>query len=291
MNFENRTIAILSFMAMALFLTPVTVATAKDPVDSDEKDPHFEYLVQRLKRLSVHVGDTARDIAELQTKPLFRWQNPVSGADGAVFVWTVQDRPLALAKIHVNDQRKCYVESMTGTTPKTFEIRRDGAVYWAPAKSDVSPRKFTDVGPPAEANGARLTQMRAIARRFRFTSLWGEENRSEWELRVLSTPLYRYGNPDTGLIDGALFGYAQGTNPEAVVIVEALKTRDRTVWEASPVRLSGYAIKSWLDDELVLDVPHMTRTPSNASYHHHYEQPRPYPFPEKTVTPPTVPAP
>jgi hypothetical protein len=38
-------------------------------------------------------------------------------------------------------------------------------------------------------------------------------------------------------------------------------------------------------------VPHMTRTPRNASYHHHYEQPRPYPFPEKTVTPPTVPVP
>jgi hypothetical protein len=95
----------------------------------------------------------------------------------------------------------------------------------------------------------------------------------------LSTPLHRYSSPDAGVIDGAIFGYAQGTNPEAVLVVEAVSSSQGNYWEAYPVRLSGYAIKGWLDDQQVLDVPYLQKTPGNLPFFHRYERPQPYPFP------------
>lgn len=267
-------------MMLLGFFTIAASVGADDP--KPESDPHFEYLLKRLQVMSVKVGDAE---AELQTQPLFRWKNPVSGADGAVFVWSVQDRPIALAKAHVNDTKQHYVETLVAITPKPFHVDRKQPPDWLPPGSEVKPAMIKDAEPPAEAAGVRLTQMRALARQYRFTSLWGEENRSEWELRLLSTPLHRYRSPENDVIDGAIFGYAQGTNPEAIVIIEAMSTATGKHWEATPQRLSGYAIKAWRGDEAVFDVPYLQRTPNNLPFFHHYEQPRPYPFPMATKDP------
>ena len=253
---------------------------AEDPKSED--DPHFQYVLKRLQVMTLKVGDRE---AELQSKPLFRWQNPVSGADGAVFVWSVEDRPIALAKAHVNDIKQHYVETLVAISPKPFHVDRKQPRDWLPPGSDAKAVVIKDVDAPADAVGVRLTQMRAIARKYRFTSMWGEENRSEWELRLLSTPLYRYRSLENGVIDGAIFGYAQGTNPEAVVVIEAISTDTGKHWEASPQRLSGYAIKAWRDEQIVFDAPYLQKTSSNLSFFHLYEQPRPYPFPMATKDP------
>ena len=42
-----------------------------------------------------------------------------------------------------------------------------------------------------------------------------------YELRVLPQPVHRYANPDSGLIDGAMFLISYGLNPELVLLVEA----------------------------------------------------------------------
>lgn len=265
----------LSTQVICYSLCLIGTVCGEDPQPS--ADPHFEYLLKRLQALTLRIEERE---AALQPKPLFRWQNPVSGADGAVFLWTLHDRPVALAKTHLNDQKTHYVETLVSVTPKPFQVDKEAQRYWSSPGGDGKPTVMKVAEPPAVAAGVRLTQMRAIARSYRFTSFWGEENRSEWELRLLSTPLYRYRSPDAGVIDGAIFGFAQGTNPEAIVVIEAIETPTGTHWESVPQRLSGYAIKAWRDDELVLDVPYLQRTPNNLSFFHLYERPVPYPFPK-----------
>jgi hypothetical protein len=183
-----------------------------------------------------------------------------------------------LAKTHVNDRKQHYVESFSAVTAQRFELRRGGQVVWSPTDTGTLRQPITDVEPPSETKGVRLSQMRAIARRFRMTSFWGEENRSEWELRLLSTPLHRYAAEADGVRDGAIFGYAQGTNPEGVVVVEAIADVNGPRWEATPARLTGYAVKAWLDDQLVLDVPYLNNATRDSPFHHRYERPQPYPF-------------
>lgn len=267
-------------LVLGMLFTGILNAAAQEPAaDPVPDDVHLEYLLGRQQQFTLMMQDAAKSRGELQSTPVFRWKNPVSGADGGVFLWTYQGRPVLLAKTHLNDKRRCYVESMTPMTSQRFELRQGSSVYWSPASSDAQRHTFSDIDPPSDSKGLRLTQMRSVARKFRITSLWGEPTRTEWELRLLTTPLHRYDSPSASVIDGAIFGYAQGTNPEAVVIVEALRTEHGPIWEATPARLTGYEVKAWLNDKLVLQVPYQQQTRNNGPYFHLHELPSPYPIP------------
>ncbi len=267
-------------LIMGVMSTWSLVACAQEPTNETvQEDAHLKYLVGRQQQFTLTLPDATENAGELRTTPLFRWKNPVSGADGGVFLWTHQGRPVVLAKTHLNDKRRHYVESMTPMTSQRFEMLQGKFIYWAPASSDAQRHTFTNIEPPSDVKGLRLTQMRGIARKFRMTSLWGEPTRTEWELRLLTTPLHRYESPAAKVLDGAIFGYAQGTNPEAVLIVEAISTENGPIWEACPARLTGYEVKAWLDDKLVLNVPYQQKTPNNGPYFHHHEVLSPYPFP------------
>ncbi len=248
-------------------------------VSSDEPTPavdsRLDYLLTRLQALTVQAGERP---TVLQSKPLFRWQNPVSGANGAICVWTLQERPVVLSKSHLNDRKQHYVESLVAVSPQPIQVDKGSQSYWSSPKCDTPPATLMDANVPADTERMRLTQMRDIARQYRVTSHWGEDNRSEWELRLLTTPLYRYRSPETDVIDGAVFAYVQGTNPEAVVIVEAVSTPAGNRWQALPHRLTGYAIKAWYRNQLVLDVPYIQHAPNNLAFFNQYERLQPYPF-------------
>jgi hypothetical protein len=254
---------------------------AAPPESTDDALPaqKLDYLRDRLRLFRVGL-DGAPSPFHLQDAPIFRWQNNISGADGAVFVWTHLGRPVLLAKTHINEGKSIYVESMAPLTGDKLVMAANGKTVWAPSEPAVIRATLKDVAAPAEGNSGRLVQMRAIARQYRFSSLWGEENPSDWELRLLPTPLYRYSSDEAKVIDGAIFGYAQGTNPETVVVVEAVSTEEGPVWQAVPSRLTGYAVRAWHNDTQVLDVPKATNTPVNASFRHHWERLSPYPLPK-----------
>jgi hypothetical protein len=80
------------------------------------------------------------------------------------------------------------------------------------------------------------------------------------------------------VIDGAIFGYSQGTNPEAVVVIEALETDSRSEWRCQLSRLTGYAVTARRNGNVVLAVPKLNNTTRTTSFRHVYERPVPYPF-------------
>jgi hypothetical protein len=265
-------------MVLSIF---ATIAAAEDgpPADAGKApSAKLQYLVSRWDGVTIDLPGAAA-APKLEAVPLMQWQNPISGADGAVFMWTVAGRPIVLCKCHVNDQKQHYVESSVSIARQPFVMKVQGQPLWSPKEPGVAMKPLTDVAPPAERDSARLVQMRAIARRFELQSVWGEENSSPWQLRLLPAPLARYTSEASGVIDGAIFGYAQGTNPEAVVIVEAVRTPTGIEWQAAPSRMTGYSVRAWRDGELLLDVPAMRNfTDRNGTYRHHYERPMPYPF-------------
>ena len=72
---------------------------------------------------------------------------------------------------------------------------------------------------PADSAPARLRQMRALAQEFtgRQTNREGVDR----EMRLLAQPIYRYENTKGDLIDGGLFVFVLGTDPEAFLLIEA----------------------------------------------------------------------
>ena len=101
----------------------------------------------------------------------------------------------------------------------------------------------------ANANPPDLRQMRDIARRFSLSETFREQT---YELRLLSNPAHRYSDADGGLFDGALFIYAYGTNPEAVLAIEARGTSsEATTWQYGFARLTGASVSAKVGDTSV----------------------------------------
>jgi hypothetical protein len=103
---------------------------------------------------------------------------------------------------------------------------------------------------PAETVVNRLVQMRAIAKRFTASDEFEGRPKSD-ALRLLTKPLVRFGDDQTDTLDGALFTLAHGTDPELLIVVEALRTDGQYRWHYSLAPMTGYALKATLDDRPV----------------------------------------
>jgi hypothetical protein len=53
------------------------------------------------------------------------------------------------------------------------------------------------------------------------------------------------------LLDGALFAYVQGTDPEAVLVLEAIGTPEKADWQYALVRATSGGLEVKLDNEVV----------------------------------------
>lgn len=66
--------------------------------------------------------------------------------------------------------------------------------------------------------------MKSLARDFRTTLLgWNADDSDREELRMLPRPVYRYETDPKGPLDGAIFAFVQGTDPEAFLLLEAAR--------------------------------------------------------------------
>jgi hypothetical protein len=105
--------------------------------------------------------------------------------------------------------------------------------------------------------------MKAMAEPFKVTMFSrknGLEDREE--MRLLPKPIYRYDleraksiHPD--LIDGAMFAFAQGTDPEAVLMFEAVKKGDRTAWQYAFGRATAWTAEARLNNTVIWTAPNL----------------------------------
>ena len=104
---------------------------------------------------------------------------------------------------------------------------------------------------PSDKAPLRLAQARQIRQRFGAREKEGTEGRIE--LRALSSPLYRYKDEQTGILDGMIFAFANGTNPEVLLLLEAqLETESKNViWKYGFAQMSGADVSASLDDKEV----------------------------------------
>jgi hypothetical protein len=89
--------------------------------------------------------------------------------------------------------------------------------------------------------------MRRIAERFRVT---GNRSETSFDARMLTQPVYRA--PMEADADLAVFAFVQGTDPEAIVLIEAVGTSG---WRYALARLTVVPISATLDDNRVWDLP------------------------------------
>ncbi|HLJ10391.1 MAG TPA: hypothetical protein VKU82_04345 [Planctomycetaceae bacterium] len=172
-----------------------------------------------------------QDKLTLRDEPLLHWGNPArTGEDGAVFVWMLDGRPEVIGSVFTyrlpNAIRRKHEYHSLAAGPLTAEYR--GARVWSPKTAGVTFRPIPDAPAPAETPRLRLTQMKNMARDFsaRMVDLEGQQS----DLRLIPQPLIRYEPKDKSILDGALFSFSIGTDPEVILLIEAREAGDRLAW-------------------------------------------------------------
>jgi hypothetical protein len=198
------------------------------------------------------------DAATLTPVPVLRWRNVVRGQEGEAMmvVWPYNGRPVAMASIFPWEGHMCHEFDSLSRESKVMAREKD-RVIWSPATAGVEFKDVPGAPRPAKTVPDRLRQMKAIAERFKATMTgWQEDNSDQEPLRLLPRPLYRYDlanarDPDPNLLDGALFGYVLGTDPEVVLVLEAVGTADKADWQYAFARATAGGLEVKLGDEVV----------------------------------------
>ncbi len=194
--------------------------------------------LKEVEAYSLAVESAPKKELELQKEPVFEWSNPVGQGlhQGVIFLWLRDGRPAALGGIFSHpapggEGRKVLHELLALDPDKLLVTRPGGALNeWKP-QAGLAREELPDAGTPADAPAARLVQMKKLAAEFTGHTVDGEKRR--WDLRLLSTPLYRYPAANTGAIDGALFALVSdaGTDPEVLLLIEARQKDGKSRWE------------------------------------------------------------
>lgn len=182
--------------------------------------------------------------AALSSIPVHRWTNDERDphGEGLFVLWSHRGRPVAGASIYPWNGR--LIHDLESLSRQPLLARRDGATAWKPERG-LSFAVIPGAEAPADAAAARLRQMKALADTFAVTMIgWRADNSDREELRRLPKEFFRYKPQDAALIDGALFAFVKGTDPETLLLIEAVKNSAGERYEYSFVRCTSGGLEA-----------------------------------------------
>jgi hypothetical protein len=200
--------------------------------------------------------NVATQDAPLKPHVALRWSNRVRGQGsmyGLTVIWADAVRPCAIASIYpwAGELAQDY-DSLT--REPNLVAKQNGQAVWRPEKAGLEFRAVPDAPPPAESATRRRLQLKELAGRFSLTMVgWNADDSDREELRLLPQWLYRYGEEGRDVLDGALFAYVLGTDPEAALLLEAYRANDDQAyqWQFAFVRQTSGGLEARLGDEVV----------------------------------------
>jgi len=180
--------------------------------------------------------------AQLVAEPVLRWSNPPAGeVYGNVFLWTSGGRPAVVGSLfkwfsphtHMSHEFQSLAEL-------PLRGRFDGKEVWVAKEPGLQFAALAGAPLPAGGKSQRLLQMREMTRDCAVTKR--ERDGSASELRLLTQPIYRYEVPQAGVIDGALFAFVQGTDPDVFLLLEARDSAGKPAWQFAATRMNSVAL-------------------------------------------------
>jgi hypothetical protein len=266
----------LSALGLPLLLGILGQAPPPEGKMPESPAERLKFMKESVAGYSVHPRQDESQTDRLLADPVLRFTNPVGGApDGCVFLWIGEgDRPSAAVQAYWNPKHVFAQElSSLSTTPMKATSSKVGD--WSPSRAGVEFKPIPDAPKPAETPERRLRQMNALAEGFSARHFFKEKT---WnQLRLLTKPFIRYGKPETPILDGALFCFAHGTDPEVLLMIEARPGKEGAEWQYAFAPMTGFAVNaSWKDKEIwsrPLQVYSSTSDPSSTFHVRRYPAP------------------
>lgn len=194
------------------------------------------------------------------SRVVMRWANNTRGSeDGMTLLYLADGRPEAVCCVYPWEKKLNH--EFDSLSRGTLLARRDGDLIWRPEKPGVQFQTVPEADAPAETPAARLRQMKTIATQFSSTMLgWRSDKGDREELRLLPQPLHRYDSKRGDILDGAVFAFVQGTDPESLLLLEAFKSGERWEWQFAFARRTSGELEGRHGDKVVW---HVDRYPEN----------------------------
>ena len=218
-------------MPSALLIAAIWLAA--EPVDSPADQKTDEAKAQSAARLKL-MKDTAASIEirvegqegkklELSAQPVMRWDNHRSFVvDAAAFVWLSERRPQAIGGMWIKNRQEHAFFELQSLSPRRLTATVDGTTRWSTTQPGISWQVVAERPPPATSRVERLRQMKQLAEGFSTYAVKTAPDYDEgsiWHLRMMAQPVYRY--VEDAPVDGAIFAFVQGVDPEVYLILES----------------------------------------------------------------------
>jgi hypothetical protein len=243
---------------LGIFFTALALPLPAQELELHEPPSLLAAMSKRAESLKLAFPDAAERSATLLETPVLRCNDPTrEEMDGAVWLWLEDQRPIAAVCLLFYKKGRWNYE-LVSLIDDAVEVSGRPGWKWQPA---ATPRTWiTMEGKVPEAPRGRQLAVREIARRFEASELRRGER---FPLRLLERPIYTYVAPKQGIVEGAIFAMSYGTNPEALVQIEARKAAGGQSWHASFARLSGAEVTVRLQEKEVWKVEPLD---GNAAY-------------------------
>lgn len=243
-------VASLSLVAVSVFAVDKPAA-----LTPEQKAAHLERMHKIARSIAVFEG-TGPDkrTAELVKQPVLGYRDDTRRQhDSTMWIWGNSGRPTAIIAVEYYPERpqdSKWLYEIASLSAGRIAADRGEVLHWEARKPGLDLTVLTDAPAPAEKPAGRLAQMRQLMRRFTAHERTATEGRIE--LAPKSAPLHRYQDPKKGILDGAIFAFANGTNPEILWIIEAhAKPGESPTWQFGLAQMTGGEVYVNLGDKEV----------------------------------------
>lgn len=229
---------------------PTTQQATEDQPKQEVKTQVEKDIDRSFERYKVFVEGDPRPLKVLSA---LTWNNPLAGGTGKYrTVLLLQDgQPKSVCCTWGSSSNRLYHE-FGSLTRSGIRGELDGKNAWQMAASSLEFRPVPNTDEPAADRRRRLLQMKKLIRRFDAIETMSRQGTpTKEQLRLLPTPLYRYEQESDLIVDGAVFCFVHTTDPEALVVLESVRSGGKTRWEYAFVRRTSLPVIGQLDKETV----------------------------------------
>lgn len=245
------------FGVVAAATLTFNILFADEPADAlaAQRAMHLARMKEVAASLHVYPNPDRKSRVELIPEPVLRYADSTRRIyESSLWIWG-KGRPCAILAVeyYTNEPRgPRWLYEIASLSTERIAVERGGDLKWTADEPGLVLQAISGADAVADQPARRLLQMKEILRRFSAHEWTPGEGRIQ--LRPLATPLHRYEHETAQdkVIDGAIFSFANGTNPEVFLLLEAHQEKGTSAaWKFGLAQMTGAVVTVELDGKTI----------------------------------------
>jgi hypothetical protein len=233
----KRQVTTIVWICAVVCVSMCAAQETKQPEAKELNERRMSLMGKRVEALSA-MGPKEEKL-QFSEKPLLRYNDPARDiVDATVWGLGRKGRPHAVLVFEVyGGQFVQYELTAVADPPRSVKTT---AFQWAPQATPFIWSKIPDQAPPHARESIRRQQIKQAAQEFSASEEWRGQT---YQLRMMPQPILQYEDKEQGVISGAVFVWAHGTNVEVLMFVEARREEGASNrWVAGFSRLAAASL-------------------------------------------------